>query len=222
MADLSESKRYYAHRMADEAGRPRLQTKTREQVALLDYAFSQTSGRPYTGELLALAFLSGLQVKQVTAWFLYRRKKCIKEENHLAVERTEFLGMRCRDASSTAVMLRGYNMDPRGYARSIIMWERCVRTGSLGLSEEALQRPRPYLKKYWNRMFPEGGEERSLLKVTEELEGSDDGSLANLTREERADMWEQSRVEARQFRLYKREIEAKAEAEAEAEAAAEA
>lgn len=54
------SNEYYAKRGAAEAGRPRAHTKTQEQVALLEYAFAMTFGFPYTGEVLPLAFLSGL------------------------------------------------------------------------------------------------------------------------------------------------------------------
>lgn len=214
LARNSQPDRYYANREADENGRPRLQTKTREQIALLDYAFAQTSGYPYTGEVLALAFLSGLQVKQVKAWFENQRKKCIEDENYLAVERPEFLGMRGQDTKDAAAMSRAYNRDPKEYARSLVMWERCVRTGRSG-PFEGLQYPRPYLKKYWTRMFPEDGDERSLLEVTEELDDSDDDSMANLTREEMDDMLTQSRVESHQFHMNQRELEAEAEAEAE-------
>lgn len=108
-----------------------------------------------------------------------------------------------------AAMTRRYNHDPKGYLRSLVMWEFCVRTGLPGPSEE-MQRPRPYYKKYWTRMFPEGGDGLSLLEVTEELEGDsdDDDSTANLTSEELSDMWKQTQAETRQFDMNQRELKA--------------
>lgn len=201
--------RYYANREATENGRPRAQTKTREQVALLEYAFAQTRGYPYTGEVLPLAFLSGLQVKQVKSWFEYQRKKCYQDGDEMCLEPPEESGMKVQDTKDAAAMMRQYKKDPKEYARSLVMWERSVRTGNHG-PPEVLQRPRPYFKKYWNRMFPADGSERSLLEVTEELEGDgddDDDSIANLTREELDDMRKQYQVEARQFGVHQRELE---------------
>ncbi|POS70907.1 hypothetical protein DHEL01_v210701 [Diaporthe helianthi] len=199
--------RYYANREATENGRPRAQTKTREQVALLEYAFAQTHGYPYTGEVLPLAFLSGLQVKQVKAWFEYQRKKCVVDQDFLALQPPEIFGMKGQETKDAAAMMRQYNKDPKEYARSLVMWERCVRTGNYAVPE-MLQRPRPYFKKYWNRMFPEDGTECSLLEVTEELEGdSDDDSIANLTREEMDDILRQSEIESAQFDMNQRELE---------------
>lgn len=55
--------------------------------------------------------------------------------------------------------------------------ECCVRTGCIG-PEGFLQRPRPCLKKYWKRMFPAQGDERTLEDVSKELEqDSDDNSI---------------------------------------------
>lgn len=94
--------------------------------------------------------------------------------------------------------MRAYNEDPKEYTRSLVMGERCVRTGYV-LRPERMQYPRPCLKKYWTRMFPEDGDERSLLEVTEELEGGgDDDGIANLTMEEIDDMLTQSRAESLQ------------------------
>lgn len=206
--------RYYANREAAEAGRPRAQAKTREQVALLEYAFAATFAYPYTGELLPLAFLSGLEVKQVKAWFENQRKKCAKDEEWMALQQPEIFGMKGQDTKDAAAMMREYNKGPREYARSFVMWERCVRTGQPGPSEE-LQCPRPYFKKYWARMFPEGDDERSLLEATEELEDSDDDSIANLTEEERKDISIQLEIENRQYKMNQRELEAEDEAEVE-------
>ncbi|KAK7697936.1 hypothetical protein SLS64_013023 [Diaporthe eres] len=204
--------RYYASREAAKAGRPRAQTKTREQIALLEYVFATTFGYPYTGEVLPLAFLTGLQVKQVKAWFENQRKKCVQDEDFLALQPPEIFGMKGQETKDAAAMVREYAKDPKGYGRSFVMWERCVRTGQPGPSEE-LQCPRPYFKKYWARMFPEDGDQRSLLEATEELEDSDDDSLANLTEEERKDMLVQSEIENRQFKRNQEELEAEAENE---------
>ena len=108
-------------------------------------------------------------------------------------------------------MVRQYNRDTKEYTRSLVMWERCARTGLPGPFDEA-QCPRPYLKKYWTRMFPEDGDERSLLEVTEELEGDsdDDDSIANLTSEERGDIFSQSQIESPQFFMNQDELEAEA------------
>lgn len=145
--------------------------------------------------MLPLAFLTGLQVKQVKAWFENQRKTWTKDLDFLSLDQLEMLDMKGLDAKDAAAMLREYNKDPREYARSFVMWERCVQTGATG-HLELLQLPRPYLKKYWTRMFPEEGDERSLLEVTQELEGgSDDDSIANLTKEERREILTQSRIE---------------------------
>lgn len=169
--------------------------------------------------VLAAAFLSGLQAKQVKSWVEYQRKKCVEDEDYLALQIPEIFGMRGQDTKDAAAMVREYNRNPKEYARSLVMWERCMRTGCLG-TFEGLQYPRPYFKKYWNRMLPADGDERSLLEVTEELEDSDDDSLANLTREERDDMLTQWRVQDHQFDMNQLELEAEAEADAEAEALA--
>lgn len=145
--------------------------------------------------MLPLAFLTGLQVKQVKAWFENQRRTWTKDLDFLSLDQLEMLDTKGQDAKDAAAMVREYNKDPREYARSFVMWERCVRTGSTG-HLELLQLPRPYLKKYWTRMFPEEGDERSLLVVTEELEGgSDDDSIANLTNKEKAEVLTQSRIE---------------------------
>lgn len=158
--------------------------------------------------MLPLAFLTGLQVKQVKSWFENQRKKCVQDEDFLALHQPEIFGMRGQDTKDAAAMIRQYNKDPKGYTKSLVMWERCVRTGQPGPFED-LQCPRPYFKKYWARMFPEDGDERSLLEVTEELEGdSDDDSIANLTREERRDILTQSAIEHRQFKRNQEELEA--------------
>lgn len=117
--------------------------------------------------------------------------------------------MQGQDTKSAAAMTRQYNEDPKAYARSPVMWERCVRTGRPGPSED-LQCPRPYFKKYWARMFPEDGDERSLLEVTEELEDSDDDSFVNLTTEEMDDTMTQSEIENRQYKRNQEELEAEA------------
>lgn len=153
--------------------------------------------------MLPLAFLSGLQVKQVKAWFENQRRKYDEEGDELAVCPPEIFGLKGQDTKDAAAMTRKYNKDPKEYARSLIMWERCVRTGRLGPLDD-LQCPRPYLKKYWTRMFPEEGDERSLLEVTEGLEDSDDDSIANLTLEEGEDVVVQSEME---YRLCKRNWE---------------
>lgn len=119
----------------------------------------------------------------------------------------EIFGLKGQDTKNAAAMTRQYNKDPREYARSLIMWERCVRTGRLGPFDD-LQCPRPYLKKYWTRMFPEEGNERSLLEVTEELEDSDGDSIANLTLEEGDDVVRQSEMEYRLFKRNQEELEA--------------
>lgn len=145
--------------------------------------------------MLPLAFLTGLQVKQVKAWFENQRKTRTKDLDFLSLDQLEMLDMKSQDAKDAAAMVREYSKDPREYARSLVMWERCVRTGCTGLPE-FLQLPRPYLKKYWTRMFPEEGDERSLLEVTEELEsGNDDDSVANLTKEEKDEILTQLRIE---------------------------
>ncbi|KAG8162462.1 hypothetical protein KVR01_008227 [Diaporthe batatas] len=208
--------RYYANRDAAENGRPRAQAKTREQVALLEYAFAQTHGYPYTGEVLPLAFLTGLQVRQVKSWFEHERKKCVADEDFLPLQPPEIFGMLGQATKDAAALVRLYNKDPRECARSLVMWERCVRTGHDGGPEsETMQRPRPYYKKYWNRMFLEDGTERSLLEATEELEGDEDDndSLANLTSEERSDIWKQIKVQNRQFAMNQRELGAEAKEE---------
>lgn len=205
---FSASNRYYANREASQNGRPRAQAKTREQVRLLEYVFATTHGYPYTGEVLPLAFLSGLQVKQVKSWFEYQRKKCVDDEDFSVLQPPEIFGMEGQDTKDAAAMMRKYNKDPKEYARSLVMWERSVRTGNPG-PPETLQCPRPYFKKYWNRMFPADGDERSLLEVTEELGGdSDDDSFANLTQEERDDIMTQSKIETRQFYMNWAELEA--------------
>lgn len=188
--------------------------KTREQLALLRYAFDQTSGHPYAGEVLPLAFLSGLEVKQVKAWFSKQREKpgydddddddYDYDDEFPSPKPPRVFRMRAQDPQDAGAMTRQFNNDPEGYARSLVMWERCVRTGRPGPFEE-MQRPRPYFKKYWTRMFPGDGEERSLLEVTEELEGSGDDSVSKLTKEEVEDMMTQSRIEARQFETKQRE-----------------
>lgn len=157
--------------------------------------------------MLHLAFLSGLQVKQVKAWFENQRRKYDEEGDDLAVSPPEIFGLKGQDTKHAAAMTRQYNRDPREYARSLIMRERCVRTGQLGPFDD-LQCPRPYLKKYWTRMFPEDGDERSLLEVTEELEDSDDDSIANLTMEEGEDVVRQSEMEYRLFKRNQEELEA--------------
>lgn len=182
-------------------------------MALLEYVFAKTHGYPYTGEVIPLAFLSGLQVKQVKAWFEYQRKKCVEDQDFMSLHPPEIFGMKSQDTKDAAAMMPHYKKDPKEYARSLVMWERSVRTGNHG-PPEVLQRPRPYLKKYWNRMFPADGVERSLLEVTEELEGDDDDdSIANLTREELDDMMKQYQVEARQFDVNQRELEEEEEVE---------
>lgn len=157
--------------------------------------------------MLPLAFLSGLQVKQVKAWFENQRRKYHEEGDDLAVSPPEIFGLKGQDTKDAAAMTRQYNKDPREYARSLIMWERCVRTGRPGPSVD-LQCPRPYLKKYWTRMFPEEEDERSLLEVTNELEDSDDDSIANLTLEEGKDVVRQSEMEYRLFKRNQEELEA--------------
>ncbi|KAG6355074.1 hypothetical protein INS49_004155 [Diaporthe citri] len=204
--------RHYANREAAENGRPKAQTKTREQIALLEYAFATTFGYPYTGEVLSLAILTGLQVKQVKSWFENQRKKRAEDNDLLALQQPEIFGMRGQETKDAAAMVRQYNKDPKGYARSLVMWDRCVRTGQPGPFEE-LQCPRPYFKKYWTRMFPEDGHERSLLEVTQELEDSDDDSMANLTEEEINDMSVQSEIEERQYKRNQEELEAQDENE---------
>lgn len=151
--------------------------------------------------------MSGLQVKQVKTWFENQRRKHVKDEDFLALSPPEIFGMEGQDTKHAAAMMRQYNKDPKDYARSLVMWERCVRTGRPGPFEE-LQRPRPYFKKYWTRMFPEHGDERSLVEVTGELEDSDDDSIANLTEEERKDMLMQFEIENRQYKRNQEELEA--------------
>lgn len=68
-----------------------MQAKTRQQIALLEYTFAQTSAYPYTGKVLVLAFLCGLQVKQVKSWFENECKKCIEDKDYLVVERMELM-----------------------------------------------------------------------------------------------------------------------------------
>lgn len=162
--------------------------------------------------MLPLAFLTGLQVKQVKSWFENQRKKCVQDSDFLALHPPEIFGLRGQDTKDAAAMMRQYKKDNRGYARSLVMWERCVRTGQPGPSEE-LQCPRPYFKKYWTRMFPVDGDERSLLEVTQDLEDSDDDSMANLTEEELKDMAEQSEIENRQYKNNQEALEAQEENE---------
>lgn len=136
--------------------------------------------------MLALAFLSGLELKQVRAWFPNQRRhgRHIDEEILLAPDRPYVTVSSGQDPTKAADMSRDYRQDPKEYARSLVMGERCVCTGYF-LEPERMQYPRPDLKKYWTRMFPEDGDERSLLEVTEELEGySDDDSAASLAEEE--------------------------------------
>lgn len=122
-----------------------------------------------------------MQVKQVKTWFENQRRKYADKEDCLAISPPEIFGMEGQETKHAAAMTRQYDKYPKGYARSLVMWDRCVRTGRPGPSGE-MQLPRPYFKKYWTRMFPEGGDERSLLEVTDELEDSNGDSLANLTK----------------------------------------
>ncbi|KAI7772999.1 hypothetical protein LA080_012504 [Diaporthe eres] len=183
---------WFAHQWAQQigSGRPQAQTKTSEQIALLNYAFRETCGYPYTGEVLPLAFLSGLQVEQVKTWFENQRRKYTDEGDSLAVSPPEIFGMQGQDTKNAATMTRQYNKDPEGYARSLC--------------------PRPYFKKYWARMFPEDGDERSLLEITEDLEDSEEDSFAKLTTEEMDDMMTQTQIENRQYKRNQEELEAEA------------
>lgn len=176
---------------------------------MLNYAFRETCGYPYTGEVLPLAFLSGLQVKQVKTWFENQRRKYTDEGDSLAVSPPEIFGMQGQDTKNAAATTRQCNKDPKGYARSLVMWERRVRTGRPGPFED-LQCPRPYFKKYWARMFPEDGDERSLLEVTEDLEDCDDDSFAKLTMQEMDDVMTQTQIENRQYKRNREELEAEA------------
>lgn len=129
--------------------------------------------------MLALSFLAGLDPKKVRAWFDYERRKSVKNEGPFAIEPPEVCGLEEQGLDDARAITFQYNQDPKRYARELVFGERCVRTGSWDDGGEAeLQRPRPNLKKYWRRMFPEQGGERTLEDVSRELAV---GSAANST-----------------------------------------
>ncbi|EJD53885.1 hypothetical protein AURDEDRAFT_157134 [Auricularia subglabra TFB-10046 SS5] len=66
--------RWFANRARDDAGRPRLQRKTPEQLAVLEESFINDP-YPDSEELTRIIRVTLLSKRQVTAWFCTERKK---------------------------------------------------------------------------------------------------------------------------------------------------
>nr|UHA57738.1 HD protein 4 [Auricularia cornea] len=66
--------KWFANRSKDEDGKPRLQWKTPEQVAILEESFANDP-YPDDEEVLRLIRTTLLSKKQVTSWFCTQRKK---------------------------------------------------------------------------------------------------------------------------------------------------
>ncbi|CAG8979992.1 hypothetical protein HYALB_00005165 [Hymenoscyphus albidus] len=65
---------YFAQRLADETGTPRITKKTDEQLQLLQDSFNKDP-YPTTGELILLVHKSNLTRRQVQTWFRQQRHK---------------------------------------------------------------------------------------------------------------------------------------------------
>lgn len=89
--------------------------------------FEKTGARPYTGEQIAAAFLTGLELKQVRSWFENERKKCLKDDEDAEVDFWPQDPQ--QDPTDSRLMVLHYNRDREGYARELVFGERDVRTG---------------------------------------------------------------------------------------------
>lgn len=121
--------RLYANRFAAANGRPRAQRKTPAQLELLGKVFRKTGARPYTGEQLAAAFLTGLTMEQVRNWFENERKKYLKNDEYGALD---FWDQNPEQTpNESRLMILHFNKGPEAYARSLVFGERDVRTGDV-------------------------------------------------------------------------------------------
>lgn len=138
---LSPDCRYYANRFAAENGRSRAQRKTPEQVALLNKLFRKAGARPYTGEQIAVAFLTGLELKQVKTWFENERKKYLQNDPY--GECDFWPQVPPQDPTASRLMVLEYDRDRQAYARQLVYGERDACTGSHldGSDDESWMKP---------------------------------------------------------------------------------
>lgn len=86
---------------------------------------------PYTGETIAKAFLTGLEVKQVMSWLKNKRKKY--DPMDLDPVGTE------RDPIHAKRIIRAYKADAEGFARGVVCGDIDPGTGAHRVARE---RPR--------------------------------------------------------------------------------
>lgn len=108
-----------------------MQRKTPEQIALLEKLFRKTGAYPYTGEQIAAAFLTGLELKQVRSWVEEQRKKALQRDEYAFVDFWD--AEPPPDPQASRRMVIAYKRDPKAYARELVFGETDVCSGqSLG------------------------------------------------------------------------------------------
>jgi hypothetical protein len=129
VAPTNRLHRYYANRVAREEGRPRAVRKTPEQLERLRESW-EDDPYPTVGETIILVHSTGLEPKQVKAWFDNERKKADKRGE------TMFTRNEPTDMNDAARMWRAYKKDPEGYVKALTSGEISPRTGQRQAVEE--------------------------------------------------------------------------------------
>lgn len=111
--------RYYANRLAKEEGRPRAQTKTPEQIRLLEEAFAEDM-YPTTARSIVLVHETGLKKTQVSAWFGYQRDKIERDGGELFSSNFSHDEGIQTSGVTALPMWRKYNRDPEGYYQEML------------------------------------------------------------------------------------------------------
>jgi hypothetical protein len=108
--------------VAREEGRPRAVRKTPEQLERLRESW-EDEPYPNVGETIILVHSTGLEPKQVKAWFDNERKKANKKGEPMVTRNTP------TDMNDAARMWRAFKKDPEGYARALTSGEISPGTG---------------------------------------------------------------------------------------------
>ncbi|KAK0102022.1 hypothetical protein ONS95_001173 [Cadophora gregata] len=104
--------KYFANRMAAEAGRPRATKKTPEQLAMLQESISDDP-YPSPGESILFAHCTGLELKQVKQWFENERTQAVKNGEMLLTRNGD------ADAHATKKLIAMYKKDPSGTVKRL-------------------------------------------------------------------------------------------------------
>ncbi|KAI1326440.1 hypothetical protein F5Y16DRAFT_400331 [Xylariaceae sp. FL0255] len=101
-------------------GQPRAQSKTPEQLQLLEEAFDDDPYPP-VGVMIVLTYQTKLEPKQVKQWFDYKRAK-LDKTGEVFFTRAPPAGLTPANlATCAARMWRAYKRDPEGYAKELYM-----------------------------------------------------------------------------------------------------